>query len=271
MKVCRTVILAATALATSAAIGLAQMPMMEQLATSRPFYQERTFLVLVGVVIAAVGLVAFRVSRGRWHLKNGPVEFVSEAILVVDLVNSTHLATHYGDIVAMNATNAIKERTLTAAEGRGLTFAGDTGDGYFLTFRFVTDAVQSAIALLTDLRERPPDLSPGPGLEARIGISYGQIILDRRSLRHGAAINKAFRIEGVSRESFAQLEGERKICEVPERNRIFLDEDAAQELRSGKIPLRPVGFCRLKGFSGLHRIFEVLWRNSEIAASPSRE
>lgn len=268
MKVCRTVIFGATVLATSAAIGLAQMPMMEQMATSPPFYQERTFLVLVGVLIAAVGLVAFRVARGRWSLKNGPVEFVSEAVLVVDLVNSTHLSTHYGDIVAMNATNAIKERTLAAA--RGLTYAGDTGDGYFMTFRFAADAVQSAIALLTDLREHPPDLSPGPGLEARVGISYGQILLDRRSSRHGAAINKAFRIEGVSRESFAQLEGERKICEVPERNRIFLDEEAAQELRSEKIPLRPVGFCRLKGFSGLHRVFEVLWKDSDIATSSLR-
>ena len=268
MKVCRIVIFAATALATSAAIGLAQMPMMEQMATSRPFYQERTFLLLVGVLIAAAGLVAFRVARGRWHLKNGPVEFVSEAVLVVDLVGSTHLATHYGEALALRATEILHERSLALAQTRGLTFEKNTGDGCFMTFRTVLDACQTAIALLRDVIDRPPDLSPAPGLELRAGISYGEILMDAGHDRHASAINKAFRLEGLSRESFIQVEGENSIVnEIPERNRIFLDEEAAQELRSGKIPLRPVGFCRLKGFSGLHRIFEVLWRDSDIAAS----
>lgn len=224
-----------------------------------PFYQERTFLVLLGLGLAGAGFVAYWVTREGWRKRRGPVEFVSEAVLVVDLVDSTHLATHYGDLVAMNARNAIKERTLAAAEPHGLTFAEDTGDGYFITFPSVAGAVETAVALLRDLRNRPSNFSPGPPLEARVGISYGQIVLDPRASRHGAAINKAFRIEGISRESFAQLEGESELDKIRERNRIFLDEEAAQEVGSVDIPLRPIGFCRLKGFSGLHRLFEVLW------------
>lgn len=238
--------------------GIAGMPMEHPL-TSTPFYRERTFLVLLGLGIAGAGFVAYRVTRQRWQKRRGPVDFVSEAVLVVDLVDSTHLATHYGDVIAMNARNAIKERTLAAAEPHGLTFAEDTGDGYFMTFPSVSGAVQTAVALLKDLRDRPPNLSPGPPLEARVGISYGQILLDTRASRHGAAINKAFRIEGISRDSFAKLEGESELDKIPDRNRIFLDEEAAQEVRSVDIPLRPIGFCRLKGFSGLHRVFEVLW------------
>jgi class 3 adenylate cyclase len=224
-----------------------------------PFYQESTFHVLAGLAAAGAGFIAYPLVRRHRRRRGGPVEYLSEGVLVVDLVDSTHLATHYGDVVAMRARNILKERTLAAAEGRGLTFTEDTGDGYLMTFPSAEGAVQTAIALLKDLREQPPDLSPGPSLEVRAGISYGQILLDTRASRHGAAINKAFRLEGLSRESFTQLEGGGGAYEIPDRNRIFLDEEAAQDLRSTEIPLRPVGFCRLKGFSGLQRVFEVPW------------
>lgn len=243
---------------------------MDHAAAPTPFYRERTFLVLLGVGIAGASLVIYRLTKRGWKKGRGAVDFVSEAVLVVDLVDSTHLATHYGDVVAMNARNAIKERTLAAAEPHGLTFAEDTGDGYFMTFPSVAGAVQTAVTLLRDLRDRPPDLSSGPPLAARVGISYGQILLDTRASRHGAAINKAFRIEGLSRDSFAQLEGETEVDKIPDRDRIFLDEEAAQEARPTHIPLRPLGFCRLKGFSGLHRVFEVLWAEATESASYDR-
>jgi len=264
----RTVFVLTLLLMLASSAALAQMrgmdgPMpMGSPNISQPIYRERTFLILLGLVIAGGGFVAFRITKLRWRKGRGPVEFVSEAVLVVDLVDSTRLATHYGDVIAMNARNAIKERTLAVAEPHGLTFAEDTGDGYFMTFPSVSGAVQTAVALLRDLRDRPPNLSPGPPLEARVGISYGQILLDTRASRHGAAINKAFRIEGLSRDSFAQLEGESALDKIPDRNRIFLDEEAAQEIRLVDVPLRPIGFCRLKGFSGLHRVFEVLWEGS---------
>ncbi len=223
---------------------------MEHPVTSAPFYRERTFLVLVGVAIAGAGFVAYRVGRSRWRQRKGPVDFVNEAVLVVDLVDSTHLATHYGNGLAMRARNILKDRTLAAAETRGLAFAENTGDGYFMTFPSVAGGVQTAIALLKDLRDRPPDFSSGPPLAVRAGISYGEILLDAQGLRHGATINKAFRLEGLSHESFAQVEDGIKLDEIPNRNRIFLDEEAAQELRSAEIPLRFLGFCRLKGVLG---------------------
>ena len=55
------------------------------------------------------------------------------------------------------------------------------------------------------------------------------------------------------------MEGGDELGEIPDRNRIFLDEEAAQELRSTEVPQRFVGFSSLKGFSGLHRVYEVLW------------
>jgi class 3 adenylate cyclase len=258
MNLYRTVIFATIVVVSAAKIGLAQMP-MEHPVASRPFYQERTFLVLVGLAIAGGGFVAFRVIRRRWRLRSGPVDFVNEAVLVVDLVDSTQLATHYGDGLAMRATTVLQERTLAAAEARGLVFAKNTGDGYFMTFPSVAAAVQTALELIEGLRDQQPNFSPGPPLAVRAGISYGEILLDAGGDRHGAVVNKAFRLEGLSPKSFIQVEGNTNVDNIPERNRVFLDEEAAHELRSEPIPLRLVGFCNLKGFSGLHRVFEVLF------------
>jgi hypothetical protein len=48
-------------------------------------------------------------------------------------------------------------------------------------------------------------------------------------------------------------------------SRLLVVVAAALELRSVGIPLDPVGFCRLKGFSGLHRVFEVFWDKRDYA------
>ncbi len=232
---------------------------MEHPATSPPFYRERTFLVLLGVAVSAVGFLTYRIARSRARGRRGPASFVTEAVLVVDLVGSTYLATHYGDGLAMKARTILKDRALAAAENHGLAFAENTGDGYFMTFASVAGAVQTAIALLKSLRDRPPDISPGPPLDVRVGISFGEILLDAGGIRHGAVINRAFRLEGLTREGFAQVEGGIEREAIPDRNRIFLDEEAAREFQSAPTSMRFVGFCSLKGFSGLHRMYEVLW------------
>ena len=53
-----------------------------------PFYQEHTFLVLVTLAVAGAGFVAYWLLRARLRRRRGPMDFVSEAVLVVDLVNS---------------------------------------------------------------------------------------------------------------------------------------------------------------------------------------
>lgn len=232
---------------------------MPHAAASAPFYRERTFLVLVGVAGAVGAFAVYRVARFRQRPRRGPAGFVTEAVLVVDLVGSTHLATHYGDGLAMQARTTLKDRALAAAQKHGLAFAENTGDGYFMTFPSVAAAIRTAVELLKNLKDQPPDLSPGPPLQVRAGISYGEILLDTGGNRHGATINKAFRLEGLNREAFAQMEGGTPAQEIPDRNRIFLDEEAAHEARASDIPMRFVGFASLKGFSGLHGVYELQW------------
>jgi class 3 adenylate cyclase len=213
---------------------------------------------LVGVVAALAGVFAHRAwLRRRW--RRAPAGVVIEAVLAVDLVNSTWLATHHGEDLAMRARNALERRALAAANPHGLTFTESTGDGRMMTFPSVPAAARAASELLRELRDRPPETAPSPPLEVRAAIAYGQILLDSRGGRHGAAINEAFRLMSVPSEAFVTVEGEERLKEIPDRNRIFLDEDAAHELGSADVAIRQVGVCRLKGFSGFHRVYELQW------------
>jgi class 3 adenylate cyclase len=182
---------------------------------------------------------------------------VQEAVLVVDLVASTQLATHHGGSLAMRARNVLEEHTLAAARRQGVAFVENMGDGCMMTFPSVAAAVRCAVALLRDLRDRPADLAPGPPLDVRAGVAYGEILLDARGGRHGAAINKAFRLMGVPSDAFVSVEGEERLKEIPDRNRILLDEEAANEPVAGDAALRQVGVCRFKGFTGFHRVYEM--------------
>lgn len=220
------------------------------------FLFEELSHVLVGVIAAAAGVLAHRAwARRRW--RPAPAATVAEAVLVVDLVDSTQLATRHGDALAMRARNVIERRALAAAESHGVTFVETTGDGCMTTFPSVAAAMKAASKLLRGLSERPPDMSPGPPLEVRAAIAYGEILIDAHGHRHGATINKAFRLMGVPSEAFVNVEGEARLAPIPDRNRIFLDEDAANDARSPDAALRQVGVCRLKGFSGFHRVFEL--------------
>ena len=222
-----------------------------------PFYSEWTFHVLVGVVAATAGVLGHRAwSRRRW--RRAPAATVTEAVLAVDLVDSTRLATRYGESLAMRARNLLERRALAAA-GSGVTFVENTGDGCMMTFPSVSAATQAATKLLRGLHDRPPDMAPGPPLEVRAAVTYGEILLDSRGSRHGAAINEAFRLMSVSAADFVGVEGEVRQTPIPDRNRVFLDEDSVNELKGTQVAFRQVGVCRLKGFTGFHRVYELQW------------
>lgn len=251
----------------------APMPMMQGMPgawtprppNARPFYLAPAVLALAA---AAAGVAAFLAYRAvpRWRRRR--LRAADEAVLVVDLVESTHLATHYGDALALRARNTLKDRALAAARDHGVVFAENTGDGWFMTFSSVGAALRSATDLLRGLLDHPADLAPAPPIEARAAITYGEILFDGRGTRHGATINKAFRLVGLAPESFAHVAGEAEQASVSDRNRILLDEQAAQELAAAEAPRQFVGFSRLKGFPGLHSVYEVLWQTPDEPREP---
>lgn len=214
---------------------------------------------LVGAAAAVAGVLAHRAwVRRRWHPV--PAGVVTEAVLAADLVNSTWLATHHGEEVAMRARNLLERRAREAASAHGVTSVEITGDGCMMTFPAVKDAAHTIVSLLRGLRDRPPQVPPAPPLQIRAGLTYGQILIDAKGGRHGATINEAFRLMGITQDNFVAVEGEPRLAEVPDRDRAFLDEDAVRELPAEIFAHRQAGVCRLKGFTGLHRVYALEWQ-----------
>jgi hypothetical protein len=237
------------------------------MAHDAPFYREGTFHVLVGAVLIGGGIFAYRVLRIRLRWRAGPAGFVSEAVLAVDLMESTRLATHYGEAVALRARNALEEQVRRLTE-TGRTYLETTGDGCLVTFPAVTPALEAAVALVREWHDRPPDLGPAGRLDLRAGVTYGEILLDARGARHGAAINKAYRLLSVKPRDLADVKVEAEGTALSERTRILVDEDAAQE--AGRADgVRFVGYARLRGFTGLHGVYEVTWQARVPPTAPT--
>jgi hypothetical protein len=238
-----------------------------EMAHDRPFYREGTFHALVGAALISGALVAYRFLRSRPRRRAGPAGFVSEAVLAVDLMDSTHLATHYGEAVALRARNALEEQVRRLTEATR-AFLETTGDGCLVTFPAVTPALESAVALVRERHEGLTDPGPAGRLEVRVGVTYGEILLDARGVRHGAAINKAYRLLSVKAKDLVELKGNAEGTALSERTRILVDEDAAQEV-SRTVGLGFVGYARLRGFTGLHGLYEATWRAGTQPTPPA--
>jgi class 3 adenylate cyclase len=228
-----------------------------------PFYQEKTFLV---IATAALMLLFFWIiKRGgirplRRALKK-QVSFVNEAILVVDLCESTRMTVTQGDVFAMRIKNRMKDCVREVAQSFRAKFLENIGDGYMVTFPTGADAVRAAIKILQNADDYNKEAPEKERIELRIGINYGELVLDERGGRHGAAINKVFRIEGIKKDQMQNLGEGLKPEEFLEKNRIFVSEEIKEEIKDmGDIRSQLVGVFDLKGFTGLHRIYYIPWK-----------
>jgi adenylate cyclase len=72
-----------------------------------------------------------------------------------------------------------------------------TGDGMLAEFTSVVDAVRCAIAIQRGMRARNADLQPEQRIEFRIGINFGDIIVDGDDM-WGDGVNVAARLEALA-------------------------------------------------------------------------
>jgi class 3 adenylate cyclase len=227
-----------------------------------PFYQENTFI--VAVTGALMLLVFWIIKRGGirpWGVFKKQDSFINEAILVVDLCESTKMAVTQGDVFAMRIKNRMKDCVREVAQGFRAKFLENIGDGYMVTFPTGPDAVRAAIKILQNADDYNKDAPEKERIELRIGINYGELVLDERGGRHGAAINKVFRIEGIKKDQMQNLGEGLKPEEFLEKNRIFLSEEIKEEIKDMQdIQAQLVGVFDLKGFTGLHRIYYIPWQ-----------
>ncbi len=199
-------------------------------------------------------------SSGPSLIQNviAPGETITEAIVVIDLCNSTDIISRYGNSFAMNMLNKLSSIVTPYAKKECCQFNKGTGDGYLLTFPSAINAIRFSFGVLAHLDKDNKKNDTNKKINLRFAINLGETKVDEKGDRIGVAVNMAFRIEGLKPQDAMVVEGSIPLEKVPLENRIFVTENIQKEIDNiEKIQCSLVGLYELKGITGLHRIFHL--------------
>jgi adenylate cyclase len=119
------------------------------------------------------------------------------AILAADVAGYSRLmgVDEEGTLARLKAIRrALIDPTIAAHRGR---IFKTTGDGLLAEFASAVDAARGAVEIQRKMAAQNADLSKGGGIELRIGIHVGDIILDENDI-FGDGVNIAARLEGIA-------------------------------------------------------------------------
>ncbi len=119
------------------------------------------------------------------------------AILAADVVGYSRLM-GLDEVGTLAAFNAIKTELIDPAiarhDGRTVKL---TGDGMLVEFASVVSAVNCAVGMQRQLRERNEKLAAERRLEFRMGVNIGDVIVEGDDI-FGDGVNLAARLEGIA-------------------------------------------------------------------------
>lgn len=183
---------------------------------------------------------------------------VTEAILVLDLCNSTDIANRYGDNFALTLMQNLTELVTPIARQEECRFSKGTGDGFLMSFPKAENAVRFARQTLAAVAAYNAKAEEMGRINLRFAVNLGEAKVDENGDRLGVAVSMTFRVEGVKAEGLIPCEGGMAKEEMPFVNRILITENVAKELGGTVAAVRLIGLFELKGITGLHRIYAVL-------------
>ncbi len=207
----------------------------------------------------------------------GEILVASEAIVVLDIVQSTFLTNLFGwHSVGRVVIRDLRRLTREACAPHGLTSAKTAGDGLLLTFsndKSAEMAVPSALAgmrtLLTKVTERNARAPEQQRFDVRVAVHFGEVdIID--SEREGPNVAFACRLEKVSRDSLPTALKPMDPRAFPTANYVLCSEAVAKVLdRIGNAASRnSCGLFKLDGFPGWSEVF-LLDTGPEFRALPA--
>ena len=174
------------------------------------------------------------------------------AILAADVVGYSRLM---GDderatMDMLNICRDVFRKHISDHEGR---VVDTTGDSVVATFPSVVEAVECAVEVQNDLRERNADLPEGRQMLFRIGVNVGDIIEQTDGTVYGDGVNVAARLESLS--------GPGGVC---------LSETAYMQIE-GKIDLAfdEIGEHKVKNIARPIKVFA--WRGVDRSAAAPTE
>ena len=194
-------------------------------------------------------------------------EIVTEAIVVIDLVESTLTSNLFGwYAVGRHALRDLRSLIGAVGANRGLRCLKSTGDGYLLTFHDPQSAEMAAIRavaasfdLLDRIAARNREVSEERALNLRCAVHLGEVDVVSDD-REGPHVSLAFRLQEISRASLPSALNPIPPEQFPLQNYVLCSEEVAGILsrRDAAWDMVSVGLLKLKGFPGWREVFRVL-------------
>jgi len=195
------------------------------------------------------------------------LEIVTEAIVVVDLVESTLTSNLFG-WYAVGRQSLRDLRALIGEVGqiRGLRCVRSTGDGYLLTFydpqsaeMAAIRAVEAVFELLRRIFVRNQEVSEERALNLRCAVHLGEVDVVPDD-REGPHTSMAFRLAEISRASLPAALNPIPPEQFPLQSYVLCSEEVAGILsrRATHWGLASIGLLKLKGFPGWREVFRVM-------------
>jgi class 3 adenylate cyclase len=182
-----------------------------------------------------------------------------EAFLVIDQCNSSQIVDVYGDEMGMKVTEAMNRLVLPVFKKHKAQFVKGTGDGFLATFRHPSESSIAAEEVLARIKKWNRKSGQAMEIHVRIGLHYGQSLIEPNGDRHGQAVHVAFRIEGLKYKDVKRARFILSPKDFPVQDRILASSDFVDMIDSGKkAKSRNLGFFRLKGIKGYFDIFEII-------------
>lgn len=201
-------------------------------------------------------------------------DVASEAIVVVDLVESTAASNLFGwYAVGRGLMRDLRALIEDVGQTRGLECLKSTGDGYLFTFRnsitaefAAVHAIESCFAMIERLSERNGRVPEERSINVRFAVHFGEVDLIQND-REGPNVSFTFRLEAISRATLAAALSSIPPEELPLSNYVLCSEEIAGILsrRSRNWAITRIGVLKLKGFSGWREVFRVTPCDSNVA------
>lgn len=173
---------------------------------------------------------------------------VADAILVVDLVQSTELIAERGDVFFRDLLRRIETAFIPVARRCGTRSVDGHGDGFLFCFESVDQALEALRGMYARLPTLNGDMPPGVEIAFRASVHVGPTFADTRGNRTGLAVLKAVRLGSVMETLYGRGGG---------RNSLIVSDEARAALGPASASARLLGQVELRGFPGRHAVYQL--------------
>ncbi|MBS1258233.1 MAG: hypothetical protein MAG551_01286 [Candidatus Scalindua arabica] len=187
---------------------------------------------------------------------------IPEAVMVVDICESSRMMDLYGDGATYLIKNALEGIMFPIFKDKKSSFTKGIGDGFLVCFHNSKSALDAASQILESVHTYNSNVKDGPEIHLRFGLHFGEVRPDGD--RHGTNVNIPFRVEGLKEDDLVVVKDGISREEFTSIDRIFITEALYNDvLKKGNYNICYLGLFELRNITGMHKIYQVMTGNEK--------